>query len=51
MNLNIKSTYQSPSRVILAEGNISLSAAGTFPENDGRTGKEIVENYLIENDA
>lgn len=30
--------YQSPSWVILADGNIAFSAAGTLPENEGRTG-------------
>jgi hypothetical protein len=29
--------YQSPSLVILAEGNKFLKMAGTFPENEGRT--------------
>lgn len=29
--------YQFPNLVMSAEGNISAKAAGTFPENDGRT--------------
>lgn len=29
--------YQSPSLLMFAEGNFAFSAAGTFPENDGRT--------------
>lgn len=32
--------YQSPSLVIFAEGKVFFKAAGTFPENDGRTGKK-----------
>lgn len=32
-----KLTYQSPSLVIFADGNIFFKAAGTFPENDGST--------------
>lgn len=38
-------TYQSPSLVILAEGNIFFNAAGTFPEKDGSTGKSRASPY------
>lgn len=32
-----KGKYQSPSLLMFAEGKIAFNAAGTFPENDGRT--------------
>lgn len=32
-----KRNYQSPSLLMFAEGKIAFKAAGTFPENDGRT--------------
>lgn len=35
--LTNRSKYQFPKRVIFADGNILLSAPGTFPENAGRT--------------
>lgn len=34
----IKASYQFPSLVIFADGNIFPTAAGTFPENAGSTG-------------
>ena len=32
--------YQFPNLVMSAEGNLFAKAAGTFPENDGRTEKK-----------